>query len=204
MRFSDPTINEMLTNSDPKRLLIFCKVQFPSSMILAHTGVGLRTYNNESYLGVGNMVKIGSVSDNSKKSANKLTLSVQHTDNQLFSQVMNDNPIGGLCELHLVALDENRQIIGGDLLFSGEISDYNLEKGTPYTISVTASDWFEVWGKPIKNSKVTDASQKNEHPTDEIFSHVERLSKGIKDTSAGNYIGGGMGSRGGKTHRHMR
>ena len=188
MRFKDPTIAELLINHEPKRLLIFAKVQFPKTMIRAHTGVGTRKFNNEDYLGVGNMVKIGSVKDNAQSSANKLGITIQHNDNALFSQVINDNPIGGLCELYLVALDENRQILGGELLFAGEIADYALEKDNPYKISITASDWFEVWGKPVRNSKVTDASQKQKYPEDNIFSHVEKLAKGIRDETA--YSGG--------------
>lgn len=202
MRFQSAAIDALLTGSHPKRLLFFVKLQFPTAMILAHTGIGPRTYQGEEYLGVGNMAKIGQVKDNANKSANKLSLSIQHNDHNIFNQVINHNPIGGLCELSLVSLDDNRQIIGGELLFSGEIADYQLEKGDPYLITVTASDWFEVWGKPVFNAKVTDASQQHLHPDDKIFNQVEKLAQGIDDTIPGKRIGGtSHGGGGGRYER---
>ncbi len=189
MRFENPTISELLSNSEPKRLRIFGEIQFPQTTIRAHTGVGTRTYEGKEYLGVGNLVNISQFKENANRSANRLTVSISHTDQSLFSQVVNDNPIGGEATLHLVKLDEHNQIIGGEVLFSGEIVDYALKKGKPYTISVTLSDWFEVWGLPVENSKFTDASQKHKHPDDDFFNQVEKLAKGIPDTIAGRYVG---------------
>lgn len=200
MRLENPTIQALLQNSDPKRLLVFAKLEFPSGTIRAHSGVGPRDYNGETYLGVGNLASVSQLKESAGTSANRITFSIRHNDPALFASVINDNPVGRLCELHLVKLDADRRIIGGTLLFSGEIADYVLEKGNPYTISVTASDWFEVWGRPVQNSKWTDESQKALHPGDKFFDQVETIAQGIDDTIPGRRIGnwrpGGGGSRG--------
>lgn len=196
MRFSNVSIQEMLTNTDPKRLLVFARIEFPEATIRAHSGVGDRTYLGQVYKGVGTMANVSAIKENGGRSANRISLSIRHDDPSLFSQVVNQNPIGRECELHLVKLDKDRQIVGGELLFSGEIADYTLEKGKPYTISVTASDWFEIWGKPVDNSKVTDQSQQHRHPGDRIFDQVEKIAQGIDDTIPGRRIGS-RGRRGG-------
>lgn len=193
MRINDLTIQQLLTNSDPKRLIVFAKLDFPSGTIRAHSGVGSRVYKGETYLGVGNLASVSGVKESAGTSANRISFSIKHTDQALFASVLNDNPIGRLCEMHLVKLDENRQIVGGTLLFSGEIVDYALEKGRPYTISVTASDWFEVWGRPVQNSKWTDESQKAIYPNDRFFDQVEKVAQGIDDTIPGRRIGGERG-----------
>lgn len=197
MRIQNPTIQALLQNSDPKRLLVFAKLDFPSGTIRAHSGVGPREYNGETYLGVGSLASVSALKESAGTSANRITFSIKHNDPALFAAVINDNPVGRLCELHLIKLDTDRRIIGGTLLFSGEIADYVLEKGNPYTISVTASDWFEVWGRPVQNSKWTDESQKELHPGDLFFNQVERVAQGIDDTIPGRRIGGGHRPGGG-------
>lgn len=198
MRFSNTSIQQLLSGTDPKRLLVFARIDFPNQTVRAHSGVGDRTYQGQVYKGVGNMANVSAVKENAGRSANRISLSIRHDDPNLFSQVVNQNPIGQICELHLVKLDENRRIIGGELLFSGEVADYTLEKGKPYIISVTASDWFEVWGKPVENSKVTDQSQQHKHPGDRIFDQVEVIAQGIDDTIPGRRIGRRGPPRGGR------
>ncbi|MGL4489216.1 MAG: hypothetical protein ACRCU5_07220 [Rhizobiaceae bacterium] len=197
MRIQNTTIQDLLQNTDPKRLIVLAKLEFPSGTIRAHSGIGPRVYSGEIYLGVGNLANVSQLKEGAGVSANRITFSIRHDDPVLFAAVLNDNPVGRLCELTLVTLDEDRQMVGGVLLFSGEIADYALEKGRPYTISVTASDWFEVWGRPVQNSKWTDESQKAIYPDDNFFNQVEIIAQGIDDTIPGKYIGGGGGGNSG-------
>ncbi|QPG06565.1 hypothetical protein IT774_05170 [Salinimonas marina] len=201
MRFSDTTLTTMLTNTDPKRLIYLLRLAFPSGPIRIHSGIGEKTYNGETYLGVGSLGSISTLSEDGSTSAKRLSLGIQVDDYAAFAAAMNDNPIGYEGELFLASLDENRRISATALLFAGDIADYNLKKGKPNFISVALSDWFETWGRPAFAAKYTDASQQALHPGDEIFSQVDQLAQGIDDSISGRYIGnariGGAGRSGG-------
>jgi len=198
---NNTTVQDLLKDSSPKRLLIFARLEFPSGTVRAHTGVGTRTLNAEEYHGIGGMGRIGALKETGATSANRLQLSIIADDQSLLASVINQDPNGGEAHLHLVKLDEHRQIVGSELLFAGDIVDFKVERGMPYQLSVTASDWFEVWSQPVTASKVTHASQQHLHPGDMIFDQVETIAQGIDDTIPGKMIGSHRGPGRGQRHR---
>ncbi|PCI62050.1 MAG: hypothetical protein COB35_05045 [Gammaproteobacteria bacterium] len=156
--------------------LMFVELEFPNGWVRVHTGIGNRTYNGNSYQGIGALGKIGAVKENAGESANRITLSLVINDATLINEVMGLDPIGNDCMIHLVDLDVNRQISTGHLIFDGEMVDFQLKKGKPALINVICSDWMERWASPANNVRCTDAAQQALYPGDQFFNQVEVLA----------------------------
>ncbi|NWO06874.1 MAG: hypothetical protein HLX50_14615 [Alteromonadaceae bacterium] len=197
MRFSDASIQQMLAGYEPKRLLVFGELQFPSGWVRAHTGIGDRTYQGQVYKGVGELAKIGSFKESGGRSSRGFDVSLVVHDVTLFADTVQEDPTNGTARLHLVGLDENRRVTEGALLFDGDIGAVSVKKGKPFVITLKLTDWYERWSSPVQNARMTDEAQQAKHPGDKFFDQVEKLAKGIESDAPGQYVGspgGGGGS----------
>lgn len=194
MRF-EQDITDLINGTDPKNLLIFAELEFPSGWVRAHTGVGDRVYNGQTYKGVGELAQIGKFKENADKGAGGLDVSLVIDDMTLFADVVQEDPTGGVARLDLVALNSERKIAGGAVLFDGHIASPHVKKGRPFSVSLRLSDWFERWSQPVQNARMTDQAQQHLHPGDKFFNQVEVLSKGVEGENAGQYVGGSGGGR---------
>jgi len=156
--------------------LLFVALEFSSGWVRVHTGVGNRTYLGQTYMGIGAFGKIGSVKENASEAANRITLSLVVNDPTLINEVMGLDPCGNDCLIYIVDLDANRQITTGNLLFDGDMVDFQLKKGKPSLINVICSDWMERWANPTNNARCTDAAQQALYPGDTFFNQVEVLA----------------------------
>jgi len=202
MRFTEPSIEQVLLSTDPKRQLVFAELEFPSGWVRAHTGVGERTYNGQVYLGVGELAKIGKFKESAGKSPNGFEVSMMFDDLTLFSDIVNEDPTGLTARLHLIGLDENRRIQGGALLFDGFNGGLSVKKGKPFTATLRLTDWYERWSNPVRNARISDAAQQAIHPGDKIYDQVEKLAKGIESDVPGQHVGGSAG--GGSSTKRIR
>lgn len=196
MRFDDPSITELIENTPEKRLALFGEFKFPSGWVRAHTGVGDRTYNGQVYKGLGEFASIGTFKENASRGANTLDASLRIGDITLFADAVHEDPIGGDAIIHLIALDTGRKIAGGTLLFDGMIVGVNVLKGSPFTINLRLSDWWERWSQPVQNARMTDEAHQAMHPGDKFFDQVEIIAKGIDSEVPGRGVGGGGGDPG--------
>ena len=196
MRFSDASIQQMLSSYDPKRLLVFGELQFPSGWVRAHTGVGDRTYQGQVYKGVGEMAKIGQFKESGGRSSRGFDVSLVVDDVTLFADTVQEDPTNGVARLHLVGLDENRRVTEGALLFDGDIGGVSVKKGRPFVITLKLTDWYERWSNPVQNFRMTDEAQQAKHPGDKFFNQVEKLAKGIDSDVPGQQVGGPGGGGG--------
>lgn len=180
-RTLSPTLQAALT-SNPSRTLAFVELEWPSGWVRVHSGIGTRSHNGNEYLGVGEFGGISDFSEDAKSSANRMQLSLRIMDNTLLGEVMNNDPNGRDCFIHLVALDENRQIVESqDYVFDGRIVDVQVKRGDiakeiPAQVSITCSDWFERWAQAPEVYRTTDAAQQHLHPGDKFFDQVEVIS----------------------------
>ncbi|WP_416305219.1 hypothetical protein [Neptunicella sp. SCSIO 80796] len=180
-RLLSPTMLAAATAS-PSRLLAFLEMDWPSGWVRCHSGVGERIYNGNSYLGVGEFGGIGEVTENSSDGANRLNLSLKVMDPTLINVVLNEDPNGRDCFMHLVALDEHRRILEGhDYFFDGEMVDVKVKRGDaakqiPAIINIPLGDWFERWATAPEAARTTDAAQQFLHPGDQFFDQCEIIA----------------------------
>ena len=206
-----PTMLEA-AQASPSRLLAFAELNFKSGWVRVHTGVGSRVYNGQTYLGIGELGSIGRVRENASQSGNRTTLSLVVRDPSLLREVMNEDPNGRECFIHLVAFDENRQITeGADYFIDAEMVDLKVITGKraankPAVIKITINDWFERWAQPVEVVKTTDAAQQELHPGDRFFDLVEVIAGSPLSSLPvkTNYGGGGRRSTRGRSGAHQR
>jgi hypothetical protein len=166
----------------PSRLLAFFELDFPSGWVRVHSGLGTRIYNGESYIGIGELGGMGTVTENASTSGNRTTLTLKVTDQSLLAEAMNEDPAGRDCFGHLVAFDEDRQIIdGADYFIDAEMVDMTIKRGkpsagVPAVINITINDWLERWAQPVEIVKTTDQAQQFLYPGDRFFDLVEIIA----------------------------
>ncbi len=164
-----PTMLEA-AKANPSRLLAFIELETESGWVRVHSGVGPRIYKSQTYIGMGELGGIGSVTENATTNGNRTTLALKVYDQSLLSEVMNNDLMGRECYGHLVAFDENRQILdGADYFIDAEVVDVkirrgNQEKEIPAVVTVVLNDWLERWAQPVEVMKTTDAAQQFKYP----------------------------------------
>lgn len=176
-----PVMLEALTGT-PQRALAFVEMDWPNGWVRVHSGVGERIYNGETYLGIGELGSIGNIKEDGNSSANRLKLTLSILDQSLLADIFNNDPNGRDCFIHLVAFDENRQILEGyDYFYDGEMVDVDIKrgkpaKGLPARITVTCSDWYERWSTAPESARTTDAAQQHLYPGDKFFDQIEVIA----------------------------
>lgn len=131
---------------------------------------------------MGELGGIGSVTENATTNGNRTTLALKVYDQSLLSEVMNNDLMGRECYGHLVAFDENRQILdGADYFIDAEVVDVkirrgNQEKEIPAVVTVVLNDWLERWAQPVEVMKTTDAAQQFKYPGDRFFDLLEIIA----------------------------
>ncbi|GLX86379.1 hypothetical protein tloyanaT_26320 [Thalassotalea loyana] len=208
MRYSS-TIQDAITNGDAQRILYFLELDWGArGWVRVHTGLGTRRYDDNEYIGVGELGNIGRVVEDASYSPKRLQVSLNLTDPSLISDVKSDDPIGKDARMHIVVLDDNRRIIDGDVLFDGAIGDLSISKGAIATVSLSLVDWIEIWNRPIENALYTDAAQQQKFPGDKFFDQVELLSSrpinaGLPGTSVGGAGAGSFGDGNGGRRKRL-
>ena len=193
-------------NANPSRLFAFVELNFKSDWVRVHTGVGTREYNGQTYIGIGELGSIGRVRENASQSGNRTTLSLVVHDQSLLSEVMNEDPSGRECFVHLVAFDENRQITeGADYFIDAEMVDMKVVRGKqkankPSVVKITINDWLERWAQPVEVVKTTDVAQQELYPGDRFFDLVEVIAVSPLSSLPVKTNYGSSGSRASRGH----
>lgn len=187
---------------NPNRLQAFIELML-NPPVRIHTGLGNRVIEGETYVGVGELAKIGDVKENANGSANRLSLEMKILDQALLGQAIGIDMAGVEVFVHLVALNDKRKIVAYQQYFyEGEVSNKevvrgNLQKNIPYVLKLTVSDWYERWSRPANAARCTDAAQQLMYPGDKFFNQVEIIASApISDIPIKGSTGGGGGSPG--------
>lgn len=179
-RTIDPAMQAAI-NENPDRLRAYIEVNL-NPVVRVHTGLGDRTLDGNSYVGIGELAKIGVVKENAGSSANQMTLELKILDKPLLIESLNTDLSDIEVSIHLVALDSKRKFAAAQMYFyEGDISDQaivkgNLAKEIPYLLKLTLSDWYERWSQPANAARCTDAAQQLLHPGDKFFDQVEVIA----------------------------
>jgi hypothetical protein len=167
---------------DETAVIAFIDLDWPSGRVLAHSGLGDRVFQGQTYLGVGEFGGISEIDEASGNSPNQLSLSIRFTDPTLVNTILNESPEGREVSVHLAALNDKRIIVEEiPYIFDGNVAKGSLRRGDiakniPYQINITCSDWFERWSQPPNNARTTDNAQQHLHPGDRIFDLTEVIA----------------------------
>jgi hypothetical protein len=168
--------------ADETAIILFLDVDWPGGRVRAHTSLGDRPFMGNTYLGVGEYGGISEVVEGADTSPNQIRLTLKVLDPAVVALVMNNSPEGREVSVHMAILDENR-VIEHEVpyIFDGNVAKFNvqrgdIDKGIPYVLQLTCSDWFERWSQPPKSARTTNAAQQHIHPGDRIFDLTEIIA----------------------------
>lgn len=177
----DNEVISALQNSEVA-VLLFVDIDWPGGRVRAHTGLGTREFQGQTYLGVGEFGGVSEVVEAANNSPNQIRITLKVLDAGVVGLVMNNSPEGREVAIHMAVLDENRvfehevpYVVDGNVA-SFDIQRGDLSKDIPYVLQITCTDWFERWSRPPESAKTTDSAQQHLHPGDRFFDLTEVIA----------------------------
>lgn len=158
-------------------LAFLAELTFKSGTVYAWTGIGPLTYNGNTYLGVGQLASVGSISEGVTVEARGTTVTLNGIDATLYADCMADIVTGKPATLSLVLLDPlTGGIIGTPIpTYVGMIDMPEVTEGGD-DISITLHLETNLTNLQRANRKLyTSAEQKRTYPNDTGFDRVAPL-----------------------------
>jgi hypothetical protein len=171
-------LTPMLSNAI--RPCFLATLTFKSQTINAWTGYGTLTIPSSpptEYLGLGDFVKIGTITEGTDVQAYGLTLSLSGIDSNLLNESVTDIKQGAPAVLYFALLDQNGNVFGTPYpIFSGNIDKSSVHIGVETsTISLQLENRLADLQR-ASNRRYTSADQQRYYPGDTIFAFVESLN----------------------------
>lgn len=175
--FSDAMIDAM--EQDHVTMVIAAKAEFKSGTTYIHSGTGPLVLSldgvSETYLGTGEIGKLGSVSEQNDASPTKMSFGLSGLNNTLLAKVMTERCVGVDVTVYLIVLNEQYNVAAYNLLYKGFISDSAITSGKNSGISFVVSNIFEKWAYGLSD-RFTDQSQRQRNDGDCVFRYVSQMS----------------------------
>lgn len=151
-------------------------LQFKSGPQYIWSGVGPLVYNSNTYLGVGSLGGVGTISEGTEVQADGTALTLSGIDPALYSACLTDIQLGAPAQVWFACMS-NGQIIGTPyLLFSGQVDKPHITTGAN-TITISLALENRLANLQRASARLwTAADQNMEYPTDSAFNFVEILN----------------------------
>lgn len=164
-------------DNDNYRVLILTELDFPSGTVYAHSGVGNVNFNGHTFLGVGQLGKIGTLQESTELQTFGFSLELSGVDLSLLSITLNDDVQGRSAKLWMVFLDNDLQPINDPIgPWSGRMDAMPVEIGETATITLHIESRLADWERP-RIRRYTDADQQAEYPGDLGFEFVSQMQE---------------------------
>ncbi|MBS3796668.1 hypothetical protein [Pseudoalteromonas sp. BDTF-M6] len=177
------------------RARYFVRLMFKSGDVLLHTGVGERRFMGWTWYGLGMLGQVSEIPASDKNNSNRIRLTLHTTDTALMAEVAENDPVGVVCEIYLVTVDQHYRVSQSQLLESGYIVSCEVERGDVSQIQLSVAGEAERWKQARLNQRWNNATQKALYPDDEFFSEQASSTQNINDTQPGSYVGGSRGNK---------
>ncbi|WP_413614746.1 hypothetical protein MRB56_12625 [Halomonas cupida] len=158
-------------------ILYAVELHLPSGISRAHSGTGAVVINGHTFLGVGQFGKVSTTKEETASySPSRLTLTLTGLTPSIVADSINERMRGRVGRLYMAVLDEDGQVAGADLMFSGKITDSGVTTGDTNEVSITLADRFEDW-KRKSPDRFTDESHSARYPGDRLFRYVAQMAE---------------------------
>lgn len=183
------------------RPILLVEMDFDTSPLYMWNGVGNLSHDSKTYVGAGNLLTIGSISESTDLQATGTTLILSGVGSSLTAVARDEDYQGRSVVIKLGAMDETASVVADPVeIFSGFMDVMIInDGGESSTISVSAESRLIQFDR-AKVSRYTDQEQKRKHPTDrglEFVTSIQQLE--VKWGRAGSTLGGGTYQYNGQT-----
>lgn len=170
--FSDAMVKAI---NDGAYLVLASRIDLPSGVVRAHTGVGPLVIEGETYLGVGQHGSVEGVNEQTGTSPTQLTLKLSGFDKGLVGEVLNQKTRGRGGRVMMAALSDGGLVMHAELLFAGMISASAVTSGEENAVAISLTNRFERWSIGLPN-RFTDASFSQRRAGDRFFRYVAQMA----------------------------
>lgn len=188
---------QAVATAEVVRPIYLIDMEFTSGSVYFWSGVGNLTFNSNTYIGAGDLLSIGSVSETAELQANGATVTLTGIKQSLVT-IARDEPYQGRpLTIRLGALDDSGDLVSSPvIIFSGFMDVMTIaDGGETSTISISVENKLIAFERSFVR-RYTSEDQKIEHPSDKGFEFVTKIQeKEIiwgrpTPASAGSYSGG--------------
>lgn len=172
--FSDDLLSAM--EQPNVALVLAAEIDFPSGITRVHTGTGTVIINGQTFLGVGTLGDVGSVTEENSTSSSTMSMALSGLDMSLVGETLNEEVIGRNVICYLAVMNDQGVVTGTNVLFEGFITDTALQAGQQNALSYVIANVFERWSQGLPD-RYTDESQQRLHPGDRFFRYVAQMAE---------------------------
>lgn len=172
--FSDSVLDAMEKSN--VCLVLAAEIDFPSGITRVHTGTGIVIINGQTYIGVGTLGNVGSVTEENSTSSSTMSMALSGLDMGLVGETLNEEVVGRNVTVYIAVMNEQGVVTGANVLFEGFITDTAMEAGTTNALSYVIANIFERWSLGLPD-RYTDESQQRLHPGDRFFRYVAQMAE---------------------------
>ncbi|SOE45381.1 putative capsid and scaffold protein [Escherichia phage vB_Eco_SLUR63] len=172
--FSDTLLNAMEQSN--VSLVLAAEIDFPSGVTRVHTGTGVVVINGQTFLGVGTLGDVGSVTEENSTSSSTMSMALSGLDMSLVGETLNEEVIGRNVVCYIAVMNEQGNVIAANVLFEGFITDTALQAGQQNALSYVISNVFERWSQGLPD-RYTDESQQRLYPGDRFFRYIAQMAE---------------------------
>lgn len=172
--FSDDLLGAM--EQPNVALVLAAEIDFPSGVTRVHTGTGTVIINGQTFLGVGNLGDVGSVTEENSTSSSTMSMALSGLDMSLVGETLNEEVIGCNVVCYLAVMNDQGVVTGANVLFEGFITDTSLQAGQQNALSYVIANVFERWSQGLPD-RYTDESQQRLYPGDRFFRYVAQMAE---------------------------
>jgi hypothetical protein len=149
-----------------KRPILLADIEFVDQTVYVHTGIGPKTWNGNTYLGVGNFGGVSTVGENSDVAAQGIVLTLSGVDSGALAECMGQLRQGKRARVYLGFLDVDGSILDAVALFQGMVDqpEINVAPVTS-TIHLSVENRLSDLNR-ARGGRLTDQDQRQRHPTD--------------------------------------
>jgi hypothetical protein len=195
-------ITSAITNSN-LTVCFLVDLDFSSGHIYYTNGGKAIVYGGNTYLAVGGLGGINTISETSNLESKGLSLTLSGIDPNHIAIALGENYQGRSAKIYFALLDSNHELVSAHLMFTGRMDVMSINLGETATISLSIEHQLIDAGRP-KIRRFTYEEQKIRDATDEGLQYVVAIENldinwGRTDPTGANVGGGGNPNVGGDT-----
>jgi len=150
-------------------------LQFDSTPIYVHTGVGTITYDGNDYLGVGGLGKVTPIKESSDLEVTRVILELSGIDASNISVALNQQYQGRVATIYQAFLDSDYTLIADPVVvFKGTMDNQIINLGNTAKVEVAVISLLEDWQK-ARIRRYNNEDQQNLYPGDKGLEFVEQV-----------------------------
>lgn len=157
------------------RLAFFVQITFLSSTQYVWSGRGAITWNGQTWLGLGDLGSISTITEDSTLTAQGITIGLSGIPTANISEAMTEVQQGLPVMVYLVFADENGQPVDSITSYAGRLDQPTIDEGTDTaSISIAVENRMsDLQRAPFR--RLTDQDQRLHFPNDDGFKYVNYL-----------------------------